>query len=161
MLPISFTVIKQLLTLDNQVSVMIGISRTEPQKTLTEFGLRKKISWKWIQFETTEKVTMRNFKIVFKNVSLFLKQNQKKKPKTKQTNKNLTDVLGCLLEHHVFILKHKSLSMPLVCPLFLQMTKCNFKNTWERKNDAKLSFTQPYLIMKPRAFRCRAQKYIL
>lgn len=86
MLPISFTVIKQLLTLDNQVSVMIGISRTEPQKTLTEFGLRKKISWKWIQFETTEKVTMRNFKIVFKNVSLFLKQNQKKKQRqNKQT----------------------------------------------------------------------------
>lgn len=86
MIPISFTVIKQLLTLDNQVSVMIGISRTEAQKTLTEFGLRKKISWKWIQFETTEKVTMRNFKIVFKNVSLFLKQNQKKKQRqNKQT----------------------------------------------------------------------------
>lgn len=89
MLPISFTVIKQLLTLDNQVSVMIGISRTEPQKTLTEFGLRKKISWKWIQFETTEKVTMRNFKIVFKNVSLFLKQNQKKNKD--KTNKQKLD----------------------------------------------------------------------
>lgn len=41
------------------------------------------------------------------------------------------------------------------------MTKYSFKNKWKNKIDGKLSSTQPYLIVKPRAFRGMAQNYIL